>query len=104
MTINYSHFILSVKENSAQIPVTVTFDPPSPVPLGVTTFRCDFTIRKLNSLTLHILYHYIGRSKEDARDGLPYGSQFYYFHAVFGKINRLALEVGAVQRNFLIRH
>ena len=68
MTINYSHFILSVKENSAQIPVTVTFDPPSSVPLGVTTFRCDFTIRKLNSLTLHT---HIGRSKEDARDGPP---------------------------------
>ena len=41
-------FFVSVNENNAQIPVTVTFDPPSPVPPGVTIFRCDFDIGKLN--------------------------------------------------------
>ena len=43
-------FSFSVQENNAQIPVRVTFDPPSPVPLGVTTFRCEFEIGELNSL------------------------------------------------------
>ena len=37
-----SSFYFSVRENNAQINVTVTFDPPSPVQEGVTTFRCDF--------------------------------------------------------------
>ena len=39
-------FSFPVQENKAQIPVSVTFDPPSPVPLGVITFRCDFEIGK----------------------------------------------------------
>ena len=43
-------FSFSVQENNAQIPVSVTFDPRSPVPLGVTTFRCEFQIGELNSL------------------------------------------------------
>ena len=38
-----------MNESNAQIPVNVTFDPPSPVSPGVTRFRCDFVMGKLNS-------------------------------------------------------
>ena len=44
---NFCVTFVSVNESNAQIPVTVTFDPPSPVPPGVTIFRCDFDIGKL---------------------------------------------------------
>ena len=41
---------VSVQKNNAQIPVSVTFDPPSPLPPGVTTFRCDFTLGRSDSV------------------------------------------------------
>ena len=38
----HQYLILS----ACPIPVTIIFDPASPVPLGITKFRCDFNISK----------------------------------------------------------
>ena len=67
----------SVQKSNAQITVTITFDPPNPVPSGVTTFRCDFEIGNLNSVFAefthaisHIVTHISAHLDDDA-ENLP---------------------------------
>ena len=67
----------SVQKSNAQIPVTITFDPPSPVSSGVAIFSCDFEIRNLNSVFAefthaisHIVTHISAHLDDDA-ENLP---------------------------------